>query len=248
MTPQLTPSQTPHTSDAPHTVVVGFGMVGHRTVTEILERDPEARITVISGEPCHAYDRVALSSYVSSWDRTALELADLPDSVTVLHARATGIDRDNRTVTCEGDTTVAYDHLVLATGSYAFVPPVPGHDLPGCTVYRTLDDLDDIRTLVEDARAAGRSPVGAVIGGGLLGLEAANALKLLGAEAHIIERSPRLMPIQVDADGGVLLADKVRELGVQVHVNTGTDVIARTDSDSSNLTLTLSSPVPAPGE
>lgn len=251
MTPQLTPSQNPHTPHTPHTVIVGFGMVGHRTVTEILDRDPNAHITVISGESCHAYDRVALSSYVSSWDRTALELADLPDSVTVVHAKATGIDRDAHTVICDSGaatSTVAYDHLVLATGSYAFVPPVPGHDLPGCTVYRTLDDLDDIRTLVEDARAAGRSPVGAVIGGGLLGLEAANALKLLGAEAHIIERSPRLMPIQVDADGGVLLADKVRELGVQVHVNTGTDVIARTDSDSSNLTLTLSSPVPAPGE
>ncbi|HIW90805.1 MAG TPA: nitrite reductase large subunit NirB [Candidatus Corynebacterium avicola] len=232
MTPRLTRSQTPHT------VIVGFGMVGHRTVTEILDRAPDARITVISGEPCHAYDRVALSSYVSSWDRTALELADLPEAVTVVHAKATGIDRDTHTVTCDSGATVDYDHLVLATGSYAFVPPVPGHDLPGCTVYRTLDDLDGIRELVENAREAGRAPVGAVIGGGLLGLEAANALKLLGAEAHIIERSPRLMPIQVDPDGGVLLADKVRDLGVNVHVNTTTEEIT-TDSSPGPLTMQL---------
>jgi nitrite reductase (NADH) large subunit len=226
-------------------------MVGHRTVTEILDRDPSARVTVISGEKCHAYDRVALSSYVSSWDRSLLEMSDLPEHVDVVHAQATGIDRDARTVTCDdgagGQPTVRYDHLVLATGSYAWVPPVPGHDLPGCTVYRTLDDLDDIRRIVEDARSVGREPVGAVIGGGLLGLEAANALKLLGAKAHIIERSPRLMPIQVDADGGVLLAEKVRELGVEVHVDTGTDLIAES-AERDNLTLTLSSPVPAPGE
>ena len=206
-------------------VIVGFGMVGHRTVTEILDRDPSADITVISGENCHAYDRVALSSYVSSWDRSLLELAELPDQVTVHHSKATGIDRVNHTVTCDDGAEIDYGHLVLATGSYAFVPPVPGHDLDGCVVYRTIDDLDDIRAIIEKARQAGRSPRGAVIGGGLLGLEAANALTLLGAEAHIIERSPRLMPIQVDDQGGVLLADKVRDLGVNVHVDTVTNEI-----------------------
>ncbi|MDN6662797.1 NAD(P)/FAD-dependent oxidoreductase, partial [Corynebacterium variabile] len=231
------------TTAAPHTVIVGFGMVGHRTATELLDRDPNARITVISGEKCHAYDRVALSSYVSSWDRSLLEMSDLPEHVDIVHAQATGIDRDARTVGCDNGDIVSYDHLVLATGSYAWVPPIPGHDLPGCTVYRTLDDLDDIRRIIEDARSTGREPVGAVIGGGLLGLEAANALKLLGAKPHIIERSPRLMPIQVDADGGVLLAEKINELGVEIHVDTGTEHIAES-AERDNLTLTLSSPVP----
>ncbi|MGO2637081.1 nitrite reductase large subunit NirB [Corynebacterium variabile] len=235
------------TTAAPHTVIVGFGMVGHRTATELLDRDPNARITVISGEKCHAYDRVALSSYVSSWDRSLLEMSDLPEHVDIVHAQATGIDRDARTVGCDNGDIVSYDHLVLATGSYAWVPPIPGHDLPGCTVYRTLDDLDDIRRIIEDARSTGREPVGAVIGGGLLGLEAANALKLLGAKPHIIERSPRLMPIQVDADGGVLLAEKINELGVEIHVDTGTEHIAES-AERDNLTLTLSSPVPAPGQ
>ncbi|MGO1950408.1 MAG: nitrite reductase large subunit NirB [Mycobacteriaceae bacterium] len=219
-------------ADTNNIVIVGFGMVGHRTVTEILDRDPAAGITVISGESCHAYDRVALSSYVSTWDRTLLELAELPDRVHVHHGTVTGIDRDNHTVTCDDGTSIDYGHLVLATGSYAFVPPVPGHDLDGCMVYRTIDDLDRIRGIVESARAAGREPRGAVIGGGLLGLEAANALKLLGAEAHIIERSPRLMPIQVDPDGGVLLADKVRDLGVSVHVDTVTNEIRYTDESA----------------
>lgn len=223
-------SQT-STSSSPRIVVVGFGMVGHRTVTEILDRDADATITVISGERCHAYDRVALSSYVSTWDRRLLELTDLPEEVNVRNARAIGIDRENHIVICDDGSTVGYDHLVLATGSYAFVPPVPGNDLDGCMVYRTIDDLDGIREIIEDARNAGREPRGAVIGGGLLGLEAANALSLLGAEAHIIERSPRLMPIQVDTDGGILLADKIRDLGVNVHLDTVTrQIIESTDT------------------
>lgn len=237
-TAKTTSPVNPHTN--PRTVIVGFGMVGHRTATELLDRDPTAHVTVISGERCHAYDRVALSSYVGSWDRELLELPPLPDlpgQVEVLHTRATGIDRISQTVTCEDSRTVEYDNLVLATGSYAWVPPVPGHELPGCTVYRTIDDIDDIRRMVEDARARGLSPRGAVIGGGLLGLEAANALRLLGAEAHIIERSPRLMPLQVDPDGGVLLAEKVRDLGVRVHVNTATDLIS---DEGGRLALTLS--------
>ncbi|MCJ7857320.1 nitrite reductase large subunit NirB [Corynebacterium kalidii] len=233
------PGSTDNTTSTGRIVIVGFGMVGHRTVTDILERDPAADVTVISGEDGHAYDRVALSSYVSTWDRALLELTGLPESVCVLHTRATGIDRDNHTVSCEDGTSVDYNHLVLATGSYAFVPPVPGNELDGCMVYRTVDDLDRIRQHVEKARADGRAPRGAVIGGGLLGLEAANALKLLGAEPHIIERSPRLMPIQVDADGGVLLADKVRELGVTVHLGTVTTRI--TDNGTTGrLTMELS--------
>ncbi|MDN6386141.1 MAG: nitrite reductase large subunit NirB [Corynebacterium sp.] len=230
-------------------VVVGFGMVGHRTVTDILDRDPDADITVISGERCHAYDRVALSSYVSTWDRGNLELSELPGTVRVHHARVTGIDRDKHTVSCESDApgepeVIGYDHLVLATGSYPFVPPVPGNDLDRCMVYRTINDLDRIRDIVEHARRAGRQPRGAVIGGGLLGLEAANALLLLGAQAHIIERSPRLMPLQVDPAGGVLLADKVRDLGVTVHLNTSTQSIRETtssDGTPDSLEMSLSS-------
>src|SRR3546814_17940102 len=91
----------------------------------------------------------------------------------------------------------------MATGSYPFVPPVPGHDGDGCFVYRTLDDLDGIRAAAEKA---GPGAVGVVVGGGLLGLEAANALSLMGMTAHVVEHNARLMPMQVDEGGGALLA------------------------------------------
>jgi nitrite reductase (NADH) large subunit len=116
-------------------------------------------------------------------------------------------------VTSAAGDVVAYDALVLATGSYPFVPPVPGHDLPGCFVYRTIDDLELLR-----ADAAGLR-VGAVVGGGLLGLEAANALRNLGLETHVVEFAPRLMPLQVDDGGSAALRARITELGVAVHTS-----------------------------
>ena len=114
---------------------------------------------------------------------------------------------------------------MLATGSYAFVPPVPGHDLPACHVYRTLDDLDAIRADVLRTLYGGHTPAGVVIGGGLLGLEAANALRRFGLRTHIVERAPRLMSQQVDEAGGALLNRMITELDISVHVDTGTESI-----------------------
>jgi nitrite reductase (NADH) large subunit len=110
--------------------------------------------------------------------------------------------------------TAPYDHLVLATGSYPFVPPIPGSDLPGCFVYRTIEDLEAIGTWARD-----RAGVGAVIGGGLLGLEAANALRNLGLEVHVVEFAPRLMALQVDEAGGTILRRRIESLGVAVHTS-----------------------------
>ncbi|MGU3431500.1 nitrite reductase large subunit NirB [Actinomycetes bacterium M1A6_2h] len=212
-----------------HAVVVGHGMVGHRFVETLRARDATDQwaITVLCEEELPAYDRVGLSSYVGSWDHRELALAGNDyagdESVTVrTGVRATRIDRDTRTVyTSDGDA-VSYDALILATGSYPFVPPVPGHDLDRCFVYRTLDDLDGIRARAD---SAGPGAVGVVVGGGLLGLEAANALSLMGMSPHVVEFAPRLMPMQVDQGGGALLARLVTELGVTVHTGVGTSSI-----------------------
>src|SRR5690606_24807166 len=131
---------------------------------------------------------------------------------------AVGIDTARRVV-ATANTEHRYDALVLATGSYPFVPPVPGHDLPGCFVYRTIDDLEAL-----SAYAHGRR-VGAVIGGGLLGLEAANALRLLGLRTHVVEFAPRLMPMQLDEAGGAMLLRHVEKLGLAVHTATKTECI-----------------------
>ena len=213
-------------------VVVGHGMVGHRFVEALRARDEAGawRIVVLGEEADGAYDRVGLSSYVGTWDRSELALAgnDYAGDPLVelrLGARVTGIDRAARTVTT-GDGPVAYDALVLATGSYAFVPPVPGHDLPGCHVYRTLDDLDALRADADAALARSAEPVGMVVGGGLLGLEAANALRTLGLRPHVLEVNPRLMPQQVDTGGGEHLARMIGDLGIDITLSSGTTDIA----------------------
>ncbi|AXY53021.1 nitrite reductase large subunit NirB [Rhodococcus ruber] len=207
-------------------VVVGHGMVGHRFVEALRTRDENDlwSVTVLCEEPLPAYDRVGLSSYVGSWDSRELALAgneyegdDLVD--LRIGTRAAAIDRAGRTVTTDAGEVIGYDALVLATGSYPFVPPIPGKDLAGCFVYRTLDDLDGIRA---GAQQAAPGAVGVVVGGGLLGLEAANALRMLGLTPHVVEFAPRLMPLQVDEGGGALLARLVTDLGLTVHTGVGT--------------------------
>ncbi|GAB3135914.1 nitrite reductase large subunit NirB [Tsukamurella serpentis] len=222
---------------APRTVVViGHGMVGHRFIEALRARDDDGdwRVVVFGEETDAAYDRVGLSSYVGKWDRSGLALAGNDyagdDLVQVrLGERVTGIDRAAKTVTT-ATGSVSYDALVLATGSYAFVPPVPGHDLPGCHVYRTLDDLDAIRADADAALARGEGAVGMVVGGGLLGLEAANALRTLGLRPHVVEVNPRLMPQQVDSGGGEHLARLIGELGIDISLSSGTTDISRTDT------------------
>ncbi|CAM4418989.1 nitrite reductase large subunit NirB [Nocardia ninae] len=215
-------------------VVVGHGMVGHRFVEALRSRDEAGQwqVVVLSEERLPAYDRVGLSTYVGAWDTAALALPgnDYDGDALVdlrLGQRAESIDRDARKVTTSAGDTIAYDALVLATGSYPFVPPVPGHDRPECFVYRTIDDLDGIRAAAE---AAGPGAVGVVVGGGLLGLEAANALRLLGLTPHVVEYNQRLMPAQVDEGGGAILERLVTDLGLYVHTGVGTSSIEAGDS------------------
>ncbi|MDF2913132.1 MAG: nirD [Pantoea agglomerans] len=136
------------------------------------------------------------------------------------------IDRQQRSLRDSAGNELAWDKLVLATGSRAFVPPVPGHDDERCFVYRTLDDLDAI------AACARNSQRGIVIGGGLLGLEAANALRQLGLETHVVEFAPRLMAVQLDEGGALMLRQKIDALGVTVHTSKQTELIERQTNGS----------------
>jgi nitrite reductase (NADH) large subunit len=199
-------------------------MVGHRFVEALLAREQDASVTVLSAERRQAYDRVALSSFFDGADEETLRLPELPPSVDLrLGVSAVSVDRARRVVVTSDGDELAYDELVLATGSYPFVPPVPGHDAPGCFVYRTLDDLVAIRAAGE------RAASGIVIGGGLLGLEAANALRLLGLDTHVVELAPHLMAAQIDEGGGALLRDLVTDLGVTVHCGVATSRIITGD-------------------
>ncbi|MET8526037.1 nitrite reductase large subunit NirB [Micromonospora sp. NPDC005172] len=216
-------------------VVVGNGMVGQRFVDALRARDPQGhwRVTVLAEEGRPAYDRVRLSAYFDGVGEDELNVHTPHDGVLLrLGEPVTAIDRARRVVTtAEGE--YGYDALVLATGSYPFVPPVPGADLPGVFVYRTLDDLAAIREYAQGRR------VGAVIGGGLLGLEAANALRLLGLSTDVVEFAPRLMPVQVDQAGGAMLRRYVEELGVRTHLGVATTAI-RAGADGAVAALELS--------
>jgi len=211
-------------------VVVGGGMVARRLVDAVRSRDEAGAwaITVLSEEPRAPYDRVALTSYFTGRDPEDLALGsqDLWDDPLVTLRRgvaATALDRGTRTVSTSDGRTLAYDALVLATGSYAAVPPVPGHDLRGAFVYRTIDDVADLRAYVEHiGKERGRRLRGAVVGGGLLGLEAAGALTALGVDTTVVEFAPRLMPLQVDQGGGEALRRLIEALGVNVRTGTAT--------------------------
>src|ERR1700741_2333094 len=172
---------------ARHVIVVGHGMVGHRLVEALRARDAEGsrRITVLAEEADAAYDRVGLTSYTESWDRAQLALpgndyAGDERGRLLLNTRVTEIDRATKSVVTADGQRHSYAALVLATGSYAFVPPVPGHDLPPCHVYRTLDDLDAIRAGARRTLDAGHAGAGVVIGGGLFGRRTAKTSRHVG--------------------------------------------------------------------
>lgn len=215
------------TRTSPKTVVViGHGMVGHRFCERLVELDRERRYQIVTfcEEPRPAYDRVHLTQYFTNRDPEKLRLADpawYEQQGIILHVgdRVTAIDREQRVVRSAQGREVRYDIVILATGSAPFVPPVPGIERKGVFVYRTIEDLDRITAYSQTAKRA------AVVGGGLLGLEAAKAAYDLGLETHVVEFASRLMPRQVDDAGSRALVGKIESLGVRVHLNKNTKEI-----------------------
>ncbi len=200
-------------------VIIGNGMVGWKLCERLGELDTAGkfRISTFCEEPRPAYDRVNLTSYLEKSSADELALAPLDwyrqrKIRLLLNERATRIHRKQRAVQSSSGEWVPYDVLVLATGSMAFVPPIPGVDKPGVFVYRTIEDLDSIR------EHSVRSKRAVVLGGGLLGLEAAKAVSNLGLKTDVVEFAPRLMPRQLDGAGARLLTRSIRALGVNVHV------------------------------
>ncbi|MDE8602423.1 nitrite reductase large subunit NirB [Marinomonas sp. RSW2] len=219
-------SITPLSANKPHLVVVGNGMVGHHFVEQIIAQGGHElfHIIVFGEEPHLAYDRVHLSEYFTGKGAADLAMTDgsLYDDNGVRYftnSLVTQIDRAAKLLVLKNGETLSYDKLVLATGSYPFVPPIPGHKRNNTFVYRTLEDLDAIRNCAKTVTR------GTVVGGGLLGLEAANALKNLGLETSVVEFAPRLMPVQLDEKGGSVLKGMIEGLDVKVYTDTATQDI-----------------------
>ena len=208
-------------------IVVGNGMVGHKYIETLINHPQYQNYQIItfSEEPRLAYDRVQLSGYFDgkTVDDLMLTSSDYYDENGVQYIvsdKVVAIDKAEQTVTTESGRVESYDKLVLATGSFPFVPPIEGGDGEHCLVYRTIEDLEAITASAE------QSKTGVVIGGGLLGLECAKALHSLNLDSHVVEFAPRLMAVQLDDTGGQLLRKKIEDLGVHVHTEKATQSIS----------------------
>jgi nitrite reductase (NADH) large subunit len=207
-------------------VIVGNGMVGYKLCERLvsLAGAEKFRIVVFGEERRSAYDRVHLTRFLAGRAPEELQLASADwyaQNGIELHLGdpVVSVDRERRVVVSACGREVKYDRLVLATGSRAFVPPIEGCDLPGVFVYRTLDDLEKIK-----ARAAGCKRA-AVLGGGLLGLEAAAALRDLGLQTWIVERNTALLTRQLASQAGALLQAHVEKLGLKICTQRHTEKI-----------------------
>ena len=228
---------TVSTNNKGNLVVIGNGMVGHHFVERAIEQGlhEQFEIHVFAEEDRPAYDRVYLSSYFEHKDASKLNLVDLTayESSQInlhLNQRIVDIDSANRSITTEAGEQIEYSELVLATGSYPFVPPIPGREHPHCHVYRTIADLDEILAIAELPKVK----KGVVVGGGLLGLEAAKALVTLGLDTYVVEFAPQLMGVQLDAAGGEILKRKIEALGVKVLTGKNTKEIISNPNGASD--------------
>ncbi|MEM9527025.1 MAG: nitrite reductase large subunit NirB [Bacteroidota bacterium] len=212
-------------------ILVGNGMVGHK-FCELFSRHPrkEAFSLLVFGEERRpAYDRVHLSEYFSDRDADKLCLADTDwyaSQGIELRCGEKVVDllTDEKRLTTSTGQEFTYDYLVLATGSIPFVPPIPGRDKKGVFVYRTIEDLDDILDYAAQIKTRPEASA-TVMGGGLLGLEAAKATMDMGLKSHVVEFAPRLMPRQLDEKGAAVLNDTLVDLGLSIHTQKNTSQI-----------------------
>ena len=217
-------------------IVVGNGMVGYKFCEKFIAKSGQEKyqITVFGEEPRRAYDRVHLSEYFSGRGADELSLSTsnwYEENNIILNTSEliTDINRDQKTIHTHLEKTHTYDYLVLATGSAAFVPPIEGVDKEGVFVYRTIEDLDAIMAYAKKIKQNGATEA-AVLGGGLLGLEAAKAVYDLGLNPHVVEFAPRLMPRQLDKGASDMLQSKIEELNISIHLNKSTQYIAGDDA------------------
>jgi nitrite reductase (NADH) large subunit len=213
-------------------IVVGNGMVGYKFCEKFVaqEQSKDFEITVFGEEPRPAYDRVHLSEFFENQDAKALEMAPAEwykeNGITlVVGERVSDINRNNKTIATSKDREFSYDYLVLATGSSAFVPPIKGVEKEGVFVYRTIEDLEDMLAYAAKIKAKKPNARGAILGGGLLGLEAGKAVMDMGLEPHIVEFASKLMPRQLDSRSSQVLQLKLESIGLNIHLSKATNQI-----------------------
>lgn len=213
-------------------LVVGNGMVGYKFCEKFMahNKGKEFKLTVFGEEPRPAYDRVHLSEFFENKDAKKLELAPRSwytdnNIELVTGEKVTAITRDDKKVETSNGNTYTYDYLILSTGSLPFVPPIEGVDKKGVFVYRTIEDLEDMLAYADELKKVKPEAKGTILGGGLLGLEAAKAVMDMGLEPHVVEFAPKLMPRQLDHNGSEVLKLKLESLGIKIHLDKATKKI-----------------------
>ncbi len=213
-------------------IVVGNGMVGYKFCEKFVAKaDKELYQLIVFGEePRVAYDRVHLSEFFENNDAERLAMAprewyEENDITLFTNERVTDIHRKSKTITTLSEKTLSYDYLVLATGSSAFVPQINGVDKDGVFVYRTIEDLEATLAYAEKIKKKVKAPKAAILGGGLLGLEAAKAVMDMGLEPHVVEFAPKLMPRQLDTRSSKVLQVKLESMGINIHLSKATNQI-----------------------
>lgn len=213
-------------------IVVGNGMVGYKFCEKFAAREESKhfKLIVFGEEPRAAYDRVHLSEFFENRDAKALEMAPLEwyadnDIELVVNERVTDIHRSKKTITTASEKEFKYDYLVLATGSAPFVPPIQGVEKKGVFVYRTIEDLEAMLAYAEEIKKAKPNGKAAILGGGLLGLEAGKAVMDMGLEPHVVEFAPKLMPRQLDSRSSNVLQLTLESIGIAIHTGKATNSI-----------------------
>lgn len=213
-------------------IVIGNGMVGYKFCEKFVDQKEcrNFKLLVFGDEPRPAYDRVHLSEFFENQNVKALEMAS-EDWYTkngielMINERVADINRDNKTITTANNRNFSYDYLVLATGSSAFVPPIKGVEKEGVFVYRTIEDLESMLAYAAKLKSTKPKAKAAVLGGGLLGLEAGKAVMDMGLEPHIVEFAPKLMPRQLDSRSSQVLQLKLESIGLHIHLSKATNQI-----------------------
>ena len=213
-------------------IVIGNGMVGYKFCEKFVDQTTgkDFKLIVFGEEPRPAYDRVHLSEFFENQNAKALEMAPAEwyaenEIELIIDERVTDIHRSNKTITTAKDREFSYDYLVLATGSSAFVPPIKGVEKEGVFVYRTIEDLEGMLAYAAKLKKENPNAKAAVLGGGLLGLEAGKAVMDMGLEPHIVEFAPKLMPRQLDSRSSQVLQLKLESIGLNIHLSKATNQI-----------------------
>ncbi len=218
-------------------LVIGNGMAGLSAIKEIRKNDKEGTITVVTNEPYHTYFRVKLTELICEDYEEKDLLLNSPEwyeenNIDVrLRKIVEKIDYENRVALLDNGEEIKYKKLLLATGSRPFIPPITGNFKKGFFALRNLKDLSFIQDYLEDRRKV------AVIGGGLLGLEAAWSLKELGKEVSIIEFAPHLLSRQLDEEFSIKLEEKLKKEGFNIYLDTAAEEVLGDDNRTDGLRL-----------